>query len=159
MVLENDSVFKKVEWWVRFYSYITFAAIVYGIAAAHVPAIIGIPWSSCEYCDCKFYCVLVFHLYEVPLVTFNAFFAWYGLKRFSAQTIHNYNSLLIFSIVSSLAFFTFESLLLVDSVKSGAPLWESIGLCSVALILVSGAGLGLLVKQKIVSYLYQTNKS
>ena len=159
MVVESDSGFKKVEWWVRFYSYFTFAAIVYGIAAAHIPAIIGIPWSSCESCNCKLYCVLVFHLYEVPLVAFNTFFAWYGLKRFSSRTTHNYNSLLTFSIVSSVAFFTFESLLLVDSVKSGAPLWESIGLCSVALILISGAGLGLYVKQKLVSYLYQTNKS
>jgi hypothetical protein len=159
MVVESDSGFKKVVWWVRFYSYITFAAILYGIAAAHIPAIIGIPWSSCEFCDCKLYCDLVFHLYEVPLVTFNAFFAWYGLKRFSNQTTHNYNSLLIFSIVSSVAFFTFESLLLLESVKSGAPLWESMGLCSVALILISGAGLGLYVKQKLVSYLYQTNKS
>lgn len=159
MVVESDSGYKKVEWWVRFYSYITFAAIAYGIAAAHVPAIIGIPWSSCEFCDCKLYCVLVFHLYEVPLVAFNTFFAWYGLKRFSTKTTHIYDSLLIFSIVSSVAFFTFESLLLLESVKSGAPLWESIGLCSVALILISGAGLGLYVKQKLVSYLYQTNKS
>ena len=159
MVVESDSGYKKVEWWVRFYSYITFAAIVYGIVAAHVPAIIGIPWSSCEFCDCKLYCVLVFHLYEVPLVAFNTYFAWYGLKRFSTQTTHNYDSLLIFSIVSSVAFFTFESLVLVENVKSDAPLWESIGLCSVALILISGAGLGLYVKQKLVSYLYQTNKS
>ena len=159
MVLESDSVYKKVEWWVRFYSYITLAAIVYGIAAAHVPALIGMPWSSCEFCDCKLYCVLVFHFYEVPLVAFNIFFAWYGLKRFSPQTTHNYDSLLIFSIVSSLAFFTFESLLLLDSVKSGAPLWESIGLCSVALILVSGAGLGIIVKQKLVSYIFQANQN
>lgn len=159
MVVESNSGFKKVEWWVRFYSYITFAAILYGIAAAHVPAIIGIPWSSCEFCNCKLYCDLVFHLYEFPLVAFNAFFAWYGLKRFSTQTTHNYDLLLIFSIVSSVAFFTFESLLLLESVKSGAPLWESIGLCSVALILISGAGLGIYVKQKLVSYLYQTNKS
>lgn len=159
MLLESDSGYKKVEWWVRFYSYITFAAIVYGIAAAHIPAIIGIPWSSCEFCNCKLYCVLAYHLYEVPPVAFNTFFAWYGLKRFSIHTTHNYNSLLIFSIVSSVAFFTFESLVLVESIKTGAPLWESIGLCSVALILVSGAGLGLYVKQKLVSFLYQTKNS
>ena len=159
MLTETDANLKKVEWWIRLYSYITFAAILYGIAAAHVPAIIGIPWSSCEFCNCKFVCVLVFHLYEVPLVIFNTFFAWYGLKRFSAVTIHNYNSLLTFAIVSNLSFFTFESLLLLESVKSGAPAWESIGLSSVALILVTGAGLGLYVKQKIVAYLYQQIKN
>jgi hypothetical protein len=159
MVLETNSFFKSVEWWIKFYSYITFAAIIYGIAAAHVPALIGIPWSSCESCSCKLDCVLVFHLYEVPLVTYNAFFAWYGLKRFSLATVHNYNSLLTFSILSSVAFFTFESLLLLDSVKSGAPTWESIGLSTVAVILVSGAGLGIYVKQKLVSFLYQKSQA
>jgi hypothetical protein len=154
-----NSSFDKIQWWIRFYSYITFAAIIYGIAAAHIPAIIGEPWSSCESCGCKFVCVLVFHLYEVPLVAFNTFFAWYGLKRFSVITIHNYNSLLTFAIVSNLAFFTFESILLLENVKSNAPAWESIALSSVALILISGSGFGLYVKQKLVSYIYQTDKA
>ena len=156
---ETNPVLKTVEWWVKFYSYITFAAIIYGIGAAHIPAIIGTPWSSCEFCNCKWDCVLVFHLYEVPLVAYNTFFAWYGLKRFSQTTIHNYNSLLTFSIVSSLVFFTFESVLLLNGVQNGAPAWENIALSSVALILVSGAGLGLYVKQRLISYLYQNNQS
>jgi D-arabinono-1,4-lactone oxidase len=153
-----NSSFDKIQWWIRFYSYITFAAIIYGIAAAHIPAILGEPWSSCESCDCKFVCVLVFHLYEVPLVAFNTFFAWYGLKRFSVITIHNYNSLLTFAIVSNLAFFTFESILLLDNVKSNAPAWESIALSSVALILVGGSGFGIFVKQKLISFIYQADK-
>lgn len=159
MALETNSLLKSVEWWIKFYSYITFAAILYGIAAAHIPALIGTPWSSCESCDCKWDCVLVFHLYEVPLVTYNAFFAWYGLKRFSLNTIHNYSSLLTFSILSSVAFFTFESLLLLNNEQKGAPAWENYGLTSVALILVGGAALGLYVKQKVVSYLYQKNQA
>jgi D-arabinono-1,4-lactone oxidase len=159
MLTKNSSGFDKVQWWIRLYSYITFAAILYGVAAAHIPALIGHPWSSCGFCDCKWACVLVFHLYEVPLVAFNTFVAWYGLKRFSVVTVHNYNSLLTFNIVSNLAFFTFESLLLLESVKSNAPTWESIGLASVASILVGGAGFGLYVKQKLVSYLYQTDKA
>ena len=158
MATEADSGFKKIQWWIKFYSYITFAAILYGIAAAHIPAIIGDPWSSCESCGCKFVCVLVFHLYEVPLVTFNIFFAWYGLKRFSVITIHNYNSLLTFAIVSNLAFFTFESILLLENVKSNAPAWESIALSSVALILVGGSGFGIFVKQKLISFIYQADK-
>jgi len=156
---EANSGFLKIRWWVRFYSYITFAAIVYGIAAAHLPAIIGESWSSCESCDCNLVCVLVFHLYEVPLVVFNTFFAWYGLKRFSVVTIHNYNSLLTFAIVSNLAFFTFESILLLDNVKNNSPMWESIALSSIALILIGGSGFGLYVKQKLISYLYHIDKA
>jgi hypothetical protein len=159
MLTETNSGFIKVQWWIRLYSYITFAAILYGVVAAHLPALIGHPWSSCEFCDCKWACVLVFHLYEVPLVAFNTFVAWYGLKRFSVITVHNFNSLLTFNIVSNLAFFTFESLLLLDSVRSNAPTWESIALTSVASILVGGAGFGLYVKQRLVSYLYQKDKA
>jgi D-arabinono-1,4-lactone oxidase len=159
MVSEVHSEFKKVEWWIRLYSYITFAAILYGVAAAHIPALIGHAWSSCENCNCKLACMLVFHLYEVPLVAYNAFFAWYGLKRFSSATSHNYNSLLTFAIVSNLAFFTFESVLLLDNVKSDAPDWEAYALSSVALILVIGAGFGLYVKQKLVTYLHKSDKA
>lgn len=155
---EASSGFKKIQWWIRFYSYITFAAILSGIAAAHIPAIIGDSWSSCENCDCNLACVLVFHFFEVPLVAFNIFFAWYGLKRFSVVTIHNYNSLLTFAIVSNLAFFTFESILLLENVKSNAPAWESIALSSVALILVGGSGFGLYVKQKLISFIYHSDK-
>ena len=155
---EANSDFNKIRWWIRFYSYIAFAAILYGIAAAHIPAIIGDSWSSCESCDCSLACVLVFHLYEVPLVAFNIFFAWYGLKRFSVITVHNYNSLLTFAIVSNLAFFTFESILLLENVKSNAPAWESIALSSVALILIGGSGFGIFVKQKLISFIYHADK-
>jgi hypothetical protein len=44
-------------------------------------------------------------------------------------------------------------------VKSGAPTWEGIGLSTVAVILISGAGLGIYVKQKLVSFLYQKNQA
>ena len=155
---DTNSGFNKIQWWIKFYSYITFAAILYGIVAAHLPPIIGHPWSSCKSCDCNLVCVLVFHLYEVPLLLYNIFFAWYGLKRFSLITIHNYNSLLTFAIVSNLAFFTFESLLLLENVKSAAPAWESIALSSVALILVGGSGLGIFIKQKLISFIYRADK-
>jgi hypothetical protein len=48
--------------------------------------------------------------------------------------------------------------LLLDTVKSNAPMWESIALSSVALILIGGSGFGLYVNQKLVSYLYHTDK-
>jgi hypothetical protein len=154
----NDTALNKknIEWWVRLYSYITFGGILYGVAAAHLPAIFGSPWSSCEFCDCKLVCNLVFHLYEVPIVGYNAFFAWYGLKKFSSNTIHNYSSLLTFAIVANAAFFTFESILLLGNVQNNAPAWENIALSSVALILVGGAGFGIYVKQKLISYIYQS---
>jgi D-arabinono-1,4-lactone oxidase len=93
--------------------------------------------------------VLVFHLYEVPLVSFNGFFAWYGLKRFSVETARRYMSLLNFVVIVNLAFFTFETGLLLDGIRRKAPLWETLALSSVALILVTGSGLGIYVKQRM----------
>ena len=104
-------------------------------------------------------CVLVSHFDEVSLVSFNAFFAWYGLKRFSQGTAQSYSSLLTFAVVANIAFFTFEIGLLLNGLRSGALLWEAIALNSIALILISGAGLGVHVKQKLVTYQYQSNQS
>lgn len=157
MTTENNLSWEKVVWWVRLYSYITIGALIYGIAAAHIPFLIGVPWTSCEVCGSKLACVLVFHFYEVPLVSFNAFFAWYGLKRFTPGTSHNYSSLLTFAVVSNIAFFTFEIGLLLDGLRREAPLWEAIALSSIALILISGAGLGVYVKQKLITYQYKSN--
>ena len=157
MTTENYLTLEKVVWWVRLYSYITIGALIYGIAAAHIPFLIGVPWTSCEVCGSKLACVLVFHFYEVPLVSFNAFFAWYGLKRFTPGTSHNYSSLLTFAVVSNIAFFTFEIGLLLDGLRREAPLWEAIALSYIALILISGAGLGVYVKQKLITYQYKSN--
>ncbi len=150
MATELEAIRRNLAWWVRCYSYITVGAVLYGVAAAHVPFIIGVPWSTCETGGSKLACVLVFHLYEVPLVGFNAFFAWYGLKRFSPQTARSYASLLSFAVLANLAFFTFETGLLLDGLRREAPLWETLTLFSVALILISGAGLGVYIKQKTV---------
>lgn len=144
---EQDA--SKIEKLVRKYSYITWGAVIYGVLAAHLPFIIGFPWSTCEVCAGKLACVLVFHLYEVPLVSFNGYFAYYGLNKFSMGKARRYMSLLNFVVMVNLAFFTFETGLLLDSIRRSAPLWETLALSSVALILVGGSLFGIYVKQRL----------
>ena len=144
---------QTIKWWVRFYSRLTFGAVLYGIAAAHVPFIIGHPWSTCKAGGPDCACVLVFHLFEVPLVSFNAFIAWYGLKRFSRERLRSFTSLLGFAFTVNLLFVAFEICLMLDGFRRQAPEWESWALLSVALILVFGSGLSLYLKQKIVGWL------
>ena len=136
----------KIHKWVNFYSWITVAAVIYGILAAHLPFLIGHPWSTCKVAGSDCACVLVFHLYEVPLTTFNAFVAWYGLKKFSTATLPRFRSLVGFAVTANLVFFTFETGLLLDGIRREAPTWENIALTSVALILLTGAGLGIYLK-------------
>jgi hypothetical protein len=136
--------------WVRFYSFITVAGVIYGLGAAHLPSLLGTSWSSCEVSGSKLACVLALHLYEVPLTAYNFFIAWYGLKRFSPDTIQQFLSLLTFGVMANLVFFTFECQLVVDLLRRQAPEWESLVASSIALMLIFGAGLGVHVKHKLI---------
>ncbi len=149
----------KIEWWVRLYSYITIGGVIYGLGAAHLPFIMGISWSACEAGGSKLACVLALHLYEAPLTLFNAFIAWHGLRRFSPETIQNFMSLLTFAVMGNVVFFTFECQLVVDILRRAVPQWEPLVTSSIALMLIAGAGLGVYVKQKLVAFTYQENKT
>src|SRR5215210_5978377 len=122
--------------WVRIYSYITLGAALYGIAWAHVPFIIGKPWSTCKGEGSDLGCVLAFHLFEVPTVLFNFYIVWYGLKRFSAETARSFCSLLMFAAAFNFVFFAFEINTLLNSLQRHAPGWETLALVSIALLLV-----------------------
>lgn len=145
----SRSAWKDIQWWVGLYSWITVGAVVYGVAAAHAPFLIGHPWSTCRVSGSGCGCVLVMHLFEVPLVTFNALVAWYGLKRFSPETLPRFRSLVGFAVTANLVFFVFEIGLLIDSLRLEVPAWEIVLLSTIAIMLVSGAGLGIFLKQKM----------
>ncbi len=147
----NTSEWIKAVRLVRVYAYITIGAVIYGIAAAHVPFLIGHPWTTCENCSSTLWCVLVFHLFEVPPVSYNAYVAWFALKRFSPNTIDSFISQVTFAVAANIVFFAFECILLLINLKQFAPEWENWGLTSIALILLGGSGLGIYVKQKLIS--------
>jgi D-arabinono-1,4-lactone oxidase len=135
--------------WVRIYSYITWVGVGYGLAAAHVPALIGQPWSTCRIYPSPGWCIAAFHLFDFPLLTFNAFLAWYGLRRFPARRAQ-YIALLGVAVMVNLAFFTFETVLLFDSLRRSAPTWESVGLASIAVMLLAGVALSVVLRQRLV---------
>jgi hypothetical protein len=135
--------------WVCFYSWLTLAVVFYGVAVAHIPFLIGIPWTTCEGPGGSLGCVLAFHLFEVPMVSFNVFMAGYGLVRFSPRTASRFQSLVRFSVSVNLVFFAFEIVLLLEGLRRGEPLWETLALFSVALALGGGAFLGMFVHEKL----------
>lgn len=137
--------------WVRIYSYITIGAALYGIGWAHVPFIIGKPWGTCDQGGSVLGCVLAFHLFEVPTVLFNLFVAWYGLKRFSSETVRPYCSLLTFATAFNFVFFAFEANTLLSSLQRQAARWEIRALASIALLLAGGTALGVYVIQRLIT--------
>lgn len=143
-------------WWVHFYAYLTLGVVVYGIMAAHIPAIIGHPWTSCDIGGLG--CILTFHLFDVPMAFYNAFLAWYALVKFSSRTAPSFLVLLVIGVGLNLVFFSFEVQLIFDSFDRAAPLWEIIALYSIAISLISGAFLGVYIALKIVLYLQYRTK-
>jgi D-arabinono-1,4-lactone oxidase len=135
---------------VSIYSHITIWSVVYGVLAAHVPFIIGIPWTTCDDCSNKLMCVLLYHLFDGPLTLFNLYVAWFGLKKLTESNMILYLSLLTSAFSVNLVFFCFECTLIYSNLKAFAPAWENVLLVSVALILVGGSGLTLYVKQKLI---------
>ncbi len=148
---QQTASLEKLTTLVRVYSWVTVVAVLYGICAAHVPFLIGIPWSSCTVCGSTLGCVLVFHLFEVPIVSFHAFLAWYGLKRYSSATLPSFDAMISVSIAANLAFAVFETGLLLDGLRRENPLWETVLLVSVTLTLLGGAAFATYVKVRLAA--------
>lgn len=142
---------EKLTTLVRVYSWVTVVAVLYGICAAHVPFLIGVPWSSCTVCGSTLGCALVFHLFEVPIVSFHAFLAWYGLKRYSTATLPSFDAMITVAIAANLAFSVFEIGLLLDGLRRDNPLWETVLLVSVTLTLLGGAAFATYVKVRLAA--------
>jgi|GEM_PF-1031750 len=137
---------------VTLYSWLIIAAAVYGILAAHVPFLIGHPWTTCDpYLD-PLGCVLTFHFWEVPIVLYLAGFAWYGLKGLRSHAAR-YSSLFSLTFTALAVFALFEITLILDSFKRDAPCWETAALFSIATILMAGIGIGIYVRLKLTSAL------
>lgn len=135
----DEAAWDQLSRWIRIFSGILAAGVAWGIFLAHIFAIVGKPWSTCTTAGC----VVTFHLFEVPLVAYDLFFVWYGLRRFSRANERQYRVILGFANVANLTFFAFEAQLLVESFNRSAPLLESLGLVSIAVLLVTGVALGL----------------
>lgn len=135
---------------VRVFSWVILGGALIGLAAAHLPWIIGEPWSTCRVAGSQLGCALLFHLYEAPLVVMNLVVVWYGLKRFSDSRVFPFMALVAFMVVANAAFLTFEASLLMDSLRRGAPNWENHALALVMLILLTGCIFGIYVIMRLI---------
>jgi hypothetical protein len=132
----------------KFLSIVTVVVAIYGLAAAHVPFLIGHPWSSCKV-DNELGCVLAFHLLEVPIVLYQLFFAWYGISRLTVATVGTFRLLLGCSILLNAVFGLFEATLLIETLKTNGPMWESLALTSLLVAFHIGVFFGLYVLNKL----------
>ncbi|MES2644693.1 MAG: hypothetical protein V4850_34715 [Myxococcota bacterium] len=123
---------------------------VYGLLAAHLPFVVGTPWSTCKI-ENELGCVLAFHLFEVPVVIYQLVFAWYGFTRLRAATVGTFKVLLLGTIVLNAVFGLFEVNLLLESIRANAPTWELLALTSLVVSFLTGVFVGLFVYAKLDS--------
>lgn len=137
---------------ITLYSWLIVAAVVYGLLAAHVPFLIGHPWSTCDSYRSSLGCVLTFHFWEVPIIAYLVAFAIYGLKGLRSH-VALYGALFGFTLSLLAVFALFEVLLILESFQRGAPDWEIAALLSVATVLIAGVAIGLYTRMKLRSAL------
>jgi len=147
---DADRQWTELRWWVRLYAWLALAGVVYGVFAAHLPFMLGYPWSTCEVGG--WLCKLTFHLIEIPLSTVNLVAWWYGLRRFDKSRVLNFLVILIIGVASNLAFFAFEGGLILDGLWKSAPMWEYVVLFTITSFTAFGIFLGLFLALKIVEY-------
>jgi D-arabinono-1,4-lactone oxidase len=126
----------------RLLCWLTLGVSAFGLGAAHVPFLVGQPWSTCAG-ENELGCVLAFHLWEAPIVVYQAFFAWYGLRRLAPATLPTFRVLLGGAVLLNAVFGLFETTLLVEHTRAGGPAWEGWLLATLVLAMVSGVGLGI----------------
>jgi D-arabinono-1,4-lactone oxidase len=138
---------------VSLYSWLSAFGFGWGVLLAHLyPFVVGRPWTTCEAGGIG--CKLSFHLFDVPMVAFNAYLIYFGFRKLLRATSRRYQVLLGFANVANLVFFAFEASVLQGSLARQAPLSELLSLSSVAVLLLSGTVLGFFVQVKLHTLLY-----
>jgi hypothetical protein len=137
---------------VTVYSYLMLGAVAFGILAAHVPFLVGNPWTTCDPYKDPTGCVITFHFWEVPITLYLTFFAFYGLRGLRDH-LRQYSSIFDFTLATLTSFLLFEVLLILDSFKIGSPTWEIVALFCVATLLLLGVVIGLYTRLKLTSAL------
>jgi len=136
---------------VRIFCWVILSGAVMGLAAAHVPWIVGEPWSTCQTSGSHLGCELLYHLYGAPLVIMNLVVVWYGMKRLTSNTVFQFGALVLFMVVANASFFTFEVSLAIELVNRGAPQWESLTLAGISIILLTGCTFGVYLTHRLIT--------
>ncbi|MEP7123390.1 MAG: hypothetical protein ABJE95_20860 [Byssovorax sp.] len=113
--------------WIKLYSWaqVLFLAILVG--SLHVFPILGMHWSSCLVHDTTdWWCVLFFHLYEIPFVVLFAYHAYVGFTQVTRAKLPYYTFLTLFQLVMLVVFLTFESKTMIDGLTRQVASWQII---------------------------------
>jgi hypothetical protein len=131
--------------WIKLYSWAQVAFLGCLIVGAHFFPLIGKPWSTCRSGGAgpvDGWCVLFFHLYEVPLAVLFAYHAYFGFTQLTRAKLPYYVCLTALQLVMLFVFATFESKIVLDALARPAPTREIVVLYFAFTGMIAGSGLG-----------------
>ena len=98
--------------WIKLYLWAQVAFLTLLVGSLHFFPLIGKQWSSCLAHGTgatDWWCVLFFHLYEIPFVVLFAYHAYFGFAQITRAKLPYYTFLTLFQVVMLIVFLTFES--------------------------------------------------
>jgi FAD/FMN-containing dehydrogenase len=145
--LSEEAVrWQKVQSWSAWYGIVTFIGVVFGIIVAHVSHL-----TTCGEHG-GVWCVLAFHLFEVPFVLFLAGTSIFAIFFLHRRTLATFVLLVQTTTAIELVFFVFEVVYLIDSLRRAAPTAEPAIFTTMAILFLIGSTLGVLVQLFAVEY-------
>jgi len=153
-LLNLDQDWQSTNRWLKIFAYTIIVAVTYGVFIAHLPWLLDAKWAFCNGSDSFLQCELVIHLWGIPMTGFNAFLAWYILKKYNPNRAYLTSSLITIALAINIVYFAYESGFMLDELRRDAPNWEILRLTSIALVLLGGTIMGIFVQQKLLKSMH-----
>ena len=148
--------------WIKLYSWAQVAFLAILVGSLHFFPIIGKQWSSCLVQGVTdWWCVLFFHLYEIPFVVLFAYHAYVGFAEVTRAKLPYYTFLTLFQLVLLIVFLTFETKTMIDGLTRQVATWEIVVIFSgcVGMIINSILGTYVVFARILPAYLLGRGES
>ena len=150
------SIWLNAERYLKYFGWFVIGSIAAGLIIGHVPVILGHHWSTCRAGGSNVACLVIVHIWGVPIIGFSAFYAWYYFKKYSRKQAHQLNLLLTMTNAVNIVYLAFQTGMVLDSIRREAASWETIIMTGIAIALVLGVALGIVANQKLTRAIYQS---
>ena len=152
----NDAHWKSAEKFLKYFAWFIIGSIAAGLIIGHLPVLMGHHWSTCRAGGSNVACLVIVHIWGVPIIGFSAFFAWYYYKRYKRKVAHQLNMLLAMTNAVNIVYLAFQTGMVLDSIRREAASWETLIMMGIAVALVLGVGLGIITNQKLTYAIYNS---
>lgn len=146
----------QAEKYLKYFGWFVIGSIATGLLVGHIPVLFyGKHWTTCTSGGSNTACLIIVHVWGVPIIGFSAFYAWYYFRKYSRAIGHQINLLLAMVNVVNIVYLGFQTGMVLDSIRrTNAAAWETDIMAMIAGFLVIGVGLGIYTNQKLTRALY-----